>query len=379
MNKSFSFMNNIKINNIVKKRNKWLTSGEDTLINTSNYIDKVKDKIYKDNFIVRVSDILDKDKYKVITLKGIYDEELPIFKAGNKVSLTIFKDNKYYSKAYTIISSPSRSYNSEYKLVVKNNDTIVDNYLFNQIRINETVILSNPFGEFYYNVLRDQKDVIAIISNDGIYPIMSMIYAILDGVEDFNLTVLYTEKKFEDIMFYKELLDVNNKSDKINIEFFLSQEDKKGCIKGFVTKEKIKEIMKGNNTSFYLSGSEGLLKYLNKELESLNLPKKLIRYEEYLPLCNIKKVQEYKLTIFINNEKYELPCYNNKTIIQAIYQGGIYIPNKCNVGSCGFCKSELLSGEVKIVNDKRDSIDKKYNYIHPCCTYPLSDIKIIVR
>ena len=49
------------------------------------------------------------------------------------------------------------------------------------------------------------------------------------------------------------------------------------------------------------------------------------------------------------------------------------------MGSCGFCKSELLSGEVKIVNDKRDSIDKKYNYIHPCCTYPLSDIKIIVR
>ena len=122
-----------------------------------------------------------------------------------------------------------------------------------------------------------------------------------------------------------------------------------------------------------------MLKYLNKELESLKLPKKLIRYEDYLPVCNIKKVNTYKLTLLINNEKYEVPCYNNKTIIQSIYESGIYIPSKCNVGSCGFCKSELLSGEVKIVNDKRDILDIKYNYIHPCSTYPLSDIKIIVR
>lgn len=379
MNKAFSFINNIKINSVVNKRNKWLSSGEDTLINTSNYIDKVNNKVNKDNIVVRVSSIIDYDKYKVITLKGLYDEELPLFKAGNKVSLTICIDNKYYSKAYTIISSPSRSYNSEYKIVVKNNDEIIDKYLFNDLSINESLILSKPFGEFYYDVFRDQKDVIAIISNEGIYPIMSMIQAILDKTEDFNLTVLYTEKKFEDILFYKELIDINNRVDNIKIEFFLSQEIRKGFINGFVTKDKIKEKMKDKNVSFFLSGSEGMLKYLNKELENLKLPKKIIRYEEYLPGCNIKKIQQYKMTIFINNEKHEIPCYNNKTIIQSIYESGIYIPSKCNVGSCGFCKSELLSGEVKIVNDKRDSIDKKYNYIHPCCTYPLSDIKIIVR
>lgn len=379
MNKAFSFINNIIINSVVNKRNKWLSSGEDTLINTSNYIDKVNSKIHKESIVVRVSNIIDCGKYKIITLKGLYDEELPVFKAGNKVSLTICIDNKYYSKAYTIISSPSKSYNSEYKIAIRNSDEIIDKYLFNDLSINETLILSKPFGEFYYDVFRDQKDVIAIVSSEGIYPIMAMIQAILDKTEDFNLTILYTEKRFEDILFYKELIDINNRSNNIKIEFFLSQEIRKGFIKGFVTKDKIKEIMKDKNVSFFLSGSEGMLKYLNKELEGLKLPKKLIRYEEYLPVCNIKKIQEYKMTIFINNEKYEIPCYNNKTIIQSIYESGIYIPSKCNVGSCGFCKSELLSGEVKIVNDKRDVIDKKYNYIHPCSTYPLSDIKIIVR
>ena len=83
--------------------------------------------------------------------------------------------------------------------------------------------------------------------------------------------------------------------------------------------------------------------------------------------------------MYINDEKYEIPCYNNKTIMQAIEESGIYIPSKCRVGSCGFCRSELVVGEVRVVNDKRNGVDKKYNYIHPCSTYPLSDIEIVVR
>ena len=287
-------------------------------------------------------------------------------------------DDKYYSESYSIISSPNKCFNGEYKIVTLNKDNKVDKYLFNEIQIGERLIISSPFGEFYYNKLRDKNNVIAIVSGGGILPIMAMIQSIIDGVDEYKITVFYTEKYLKDILFYEELIKINRKNN-IDINLVLSNEDIDGCIKGYVTKDMISKVMGAVNTSLFLSGTEGMLKYLNKELESLKLPKKLIRYEEYLPVCNIKKVIQYKLTLFINNEKYEVPCYNNKTIIQSIYDSGIYIPSKCNIGSCGFCKSELLSGEVKIVNDKRNNLDKKYNYIHPCSTYPLSDIKIIVR
>lgn len=368
-----------KLKSLGKKRLEYLNSGEDTLINTNSYIERLNNKIYKDEILVEVKKIEDYTKYKVITLSSINEEELPIFRAGNKVSLTICIDNKYYSESYSIVSSPNRCFNGEYKIAVLDKDNRIDKYLFNEIKVGERLIISSPFGEFYYNKLRDKDNVIAIVSSNGILPIMSMIQSILDGIDDYKLTVFYTEKCFEDILFYDELMKINNRNNNIDINIVLSSEDKEGCIKGYVTKEMINKVMGDVNTSLFLSGTEGMLKYLNKELESLKLPKKLIRYEDYLPVCNIKKIIEYKLTIFINNEKYEVPCYNNKTIIQAIYDGGIYIPSKCNVGSCGFCKSELLSGEVKVVNDKRNILDKKYNYIHPCSTYPLSDIKIIVR
>ena len=374
-----TLLNDNTIKGISKKREEYLNSGEDTLINTNSYVERLRDKLYKEEIIVEVKNIDDCKTYKVITLSSLNEEELPIFKAGNKISLTIEVDNKYYSKAYTIVSSPNRCFNGIYKIVVRNSEDVIDKYLYSSVSMGERIIISSPFGEFYYNKLRDKKNVIAIVSGNGILPIMSMIYSLIDNIDDYKLTVFYTEKYFEDILFYEELIKINKMFKNININIVLSSEDKDGCIKGFVTKKMIKEIIKNNNYSFFLSGTEGMLKYLNKELESLKLPKKLIRYEDYLPVCNIKKVNTYKLTLLINNEKYEVPCYNNKTIIQSIYESGIYIPSKCNVGSCGFCKSELLSGEVKIVNDKRDILDIKYNYIHPCSTYPLSDIKIIVR
>jgi len=374
-----TLLNDNTIKGISKKREEYLNSGEDTLINTNSYVERLRDKLYKEEIIVEIKNIEDYKTYKVITLSSLNEEELPIFKAGNKISLTIEVDNKYYSKAYTIVSSPNRCFNGIYKIVVRNSEDVIDKYLYSSVSIGERIIISSPFGEFYYNKLRDKNNVIAIVSGNGILPIMSMIYSLIDNIDDYKLTVFYTEKYFEDILFYEELIKINKMFKNININIVLSSEDKDGCIKGFVTKKMIKDIIKNNNYSFFLSGTEGMLKYLNKELESLKLPKKLIRYEDYLPVCNIKKVNTYKLTLLINNEKYEVPCYNNKTIIQSIYESGIYIPSKCNVGSCGFCKSELLSGEVKIVNDKRDILDIKYNYIHPCSTYPLSDIKIIVR
>ena len=297
-----TLLNDNTIKGISKKREEYLNSGEDTLINTNSYVERLKDKLYKEEIIVEVKSIEDYKTYKVITLSSLNEEELPIFKAGNKISLTIEVDNKYYSKAYTIVSSPNRCFNGIYKIVVRNSEDVIDKYLYSSVSIGERIIISSPFGEFYYNKLRDKNNVIDIVSGNGILPIMSMIYSLIDNIDDYKLTVFYTEKYFEDILFYEELVKINKMFKNININIVLSSEDKDGCIKGFVTKKMIKEIIKNNNYSFFLSGTEGMLKYLNKELESLKLPKKLIRYEDYLPVCNIKKVNAYKLTLLINNE-----------------------------------------------------------------------------
>lgn len=357
--------------NLNSIRNKWIKSGEDTLI-TNTHFDKIKKKINSEEIQVKVKKIIEKEGYKIILLSGLYDEVLPVFRAGNKIAIRITIDGKYYTNTYSLVSSPSRAVYSEYKIAVTDDD-----YLSDKLEQGSKLVISKPFGDFYYNKIKDEKDVIAIVDDRGILSIMAMLQSLVDGSEGIRITLFYVVKKFKDFLFYDELCKLNNKYENIDIRFILSKEKKKGFLSGTVNSNMITKEMKEKKCSFFLSGSEDFLKYLNKELGKLKISKKYINYEKYVAQYNPSKVIQYKLTLYINNGKYELKCYNNKTIIQAIYDSGTYIPSKCNVGSCGFCKSELISGKVKILSD--NSVDKSNLYIHPCITYPLSDIKIIVR
>ena len=370
-----------KFKKLGDERNKWLESGEDMLINTKDSkLGDLVDIISPSRLIVTVKKVLkENDKYKSIILSSQGKESLAPFRAGQKIAITVNVEGIYYTKSYSLTSSPMKVADGEYQITVNDTENIVDHYLFNSVKINEKFAITAPFGDFYYEPLRDEDNVIAIVSDKGIMPIYSMIQAIVDGIENFNLTLFYSAKLESDILFKEELRELDSKSTKVRVNFVLAGEEKDGYLTGYVSTDKIKSVYRDGETSFFVAGDEGLLKYLDKELEEFKLPKKFIRYDSFLPVCNIKRVVKYNLGIYVNGEKFDIPCYNNKTLLQAIEDGGIYIPSKCQVGVCGLCRSELVKGEVKIINDKRSIADKKFNYIHPCSTYPLSDIEIIVR
>ena len=55
-------------------------------------------------------------------------------------------------------------------------------------------------------------------------------------------------------------------------------------------------------------------------------------------------------------------------------------PNKCRTCGCGFCPSKWLAGEYHVAEgrDGRREANRKFGFIHPCVTYPLSDMEIDV-
>jgi succinate dehydrogenase/fumarate reductase-like Fe-S protein len=59
---------------------------------------------------------------------------------------------------------------------------------------------------------------------------------------------------------------------------------------------------------------------------------------------------------------------------------GIATPANCRSGICGWCHSRLVSGNVYVPKevDGRRMADLQYGYVHPCSTFPLSDIEIDV-
>lgn len=371
--------NDENFKNIVKSRNDWIKNGNENYLSSDNNVNDLANNSFNSRIVLKIRAIeYSSNNIKTLSLVSDEDGALPMFKAGQKISLTLRVDNKFITRPYHLVSTPTMATEGEYRVIISNDGDPLNNYLFNYANVNDIIVSSEPFGNFYYDSIRDKKNIIAIVDNTGIAPLFSMGESIVSGDIDINLTIFYSAKRFDDFIYYNELFDLDKRTSRVKVIYVLSEELKDDCLIGFVSLDKIKPYY-NDECSIFISGNEGLLKYLDKELDELQLPKKSIRYEAFMPRCNVKKTQEYNLSIYIDDVKYETKCYNNKTIMSAIEDSGMYIPSKCHNGSCGFCKSELVKGKVKVINDKRDIALKQYNYIHPCVTYPMSDIEIIVR
>lgn len=329
---------------------------------------------------VRVSEIIEEthDTKSFILVpdkeKGTFD--LAPFKAGQYINVKIMIDNSFVTRAYSIASSPADALKNFYKITIKRvKDGFLSNYMLDDIKVNDTLEISKPAGEFYYNKNRDEKNVIAVAGGSGITPFISMAYAVLDNIEEFNLTVFYSVRKEEDIIFKKEIEAINKKSKKVQFIITLTKEKKKGYLNGHINKEMFEEYIKEFNTIF-MCGPKGLYKTMNEILGFYNIPKKSVHYENFAALFEPSEKKKFKLKILMKGEVKEIPCKSDETLLVAMEREGIKAPSLCRVGTCGFCRSILIEGKIKMVGASQLKDLGENDYIHPCVTYPESDIII---
>ena len=124
------------------------------------------------------------------------------------------------------------------------------------------------------------------------------------------------------------------------------------------------------------------------EVEKLGLSEKYIRRELYGEIHGADTQEDYpggapnEVTIHVSimDQSWDVKGDPNDTIMQILEKNHIPVPSRCRCGVCGFCHSYLRKGKVYIPEkmEARRVADKKYGFIHPCCTFPLSDLEIEV-
>ena len=85
-------------------------------------------------------------------------------------------------------------------------------------------------------------------------------------------------------------------------------------------------------------------------------------------------------TVRIAGKESVIKCSADTTLLRAMEAAGLNPPSDCRSGRCGWCHSQLLSGKVYVPAsvDGRRLADKEFGFIHPCCSFPLSDVTIDV-
>ena len=308
---------------------------------------------------------------------------LAYFKAGQYLTFKLEIGSSVVTRSYSIAASPASALNGEYQITVKRiNDGFVSDYILDNWSVGDKVIAYAPEGNLIYNPLRDAKNIVGIAGGSGITPFLSIARAIAQGDEDCTLTLLYGCRTSDEILFKAELDSLSEKNEKINVVYVLSHSDEEGYEKGFVGADIIRKYAPEENYSIFVCGPGGLYKFLDTELPKLQKEKKYIRFEVF---SSGKKAEEepkeYSITVINRGNETVIKASSNETVLCAFERAGIVVPARCHTGECGFCRSKLVSGKVYIPEgeDKRRIADMQFNFIHPCCCYPESDLLVRIN
>ena len=314
---------------------------------------------------------------------------LPYFRAGQYLSLKLRIGDSFVTRPYSISSSPKWALEGKYAITIKTNPSgFAADWMLSNLNVGDKLTISSPQGDFFYEAVRDCKNVVALAGGSGITPFLSMAYAIRDGHEDFNLTIMFGSRSEESILFKKELDSICAATDKVKVVHVLSDEKKEGYENGFITAELIKKYA-ADEYSIFICGPEAMYRFVKGEVAKLGLPARLVRSEALGVTKDVAKLADYpvaakgkkfKITVKQGPKEYKIDASADEPVLVAIERAGIKAPSRCRSGECGWCRSRLVSGEVYVPaeNEGRRWADKKYGFIHPCASFPLSDLVLEV-
>ena len=345
--------------------------------------------------VAEVRDLVNAKLYPLVPDESRGTFELPYYRAGQYISLTLKIGDSLVTRPYSLCASPKLALEGKYQIVVKNvKDGFASEFINNTFTEGTVLDISAPQGFFYYEPLRDAANIVGVAGGSGIAPLLSIAYAIADGIEDADLTLLYGSKTTEEILFREELDALAASCPKIKVIHVLSDEDveegKEGFAQGFISADIIRKFAPPADHSYFICGSAGMYDYIDGELAKLSVPARRIRRDAYgqYKLSDRDKDQidpasdkTYTIMVTTNDGiTRAIPSRECETVLTAFERAGIKAPSRCRSGECGFCRSHLISGEIYAPDrvESRRGYDVAKGYIHPCSCFPKSDLKITI-
>ncbi len=377
---------------IVPKRNKVIEAA-DASLPRYEYNANVLDHVFHPNVQhVVVSDVKQMKDARLYTLKPDQEKgtkRLAPFRAGQYVSVSLKIEDSLLTRPYSLCSAPSEAANG-YQIIVKTmKDGYASGYINRHWQVGTKVDLSAPCGFFYYERLRDSKNVLGLAGGSGIAPFMAMARAIAEGTEDFNLTLLFGSRTEADILFKEELADLASRCDKLKVVHVLSDERKDGYEHGFITAGLIEKYA-AEDTSVFVCGSQGMYDFIENEAKKLGIKRRRLRFDAYgdyrLTKRDVEvaetKEKTYTVTVTLNDGiEHKITAKGNESLLVAFERAGLAAPSHCRSGECGWCRCRLAAGTVYMPEktERRRAYDKETGYIHACCAFPTSDCVVFIN
>lgn len=372
---------------IVQEREVLMKYGSD-MTSYRGVVERVLFALHPKQLRLSVSEIIQEtSSAKTIRFVAV-EGNLPPFEAGQYINIFVDVKGIRTSRPYSISSSPAQT--AYYDITIRRvDDGFVSNYLLDEVKPGDELVSSGPSGVFHYNPIFHGDDLVFIAGGSGITPFMSMMQEVADkNLSTRRIHLIYGCRDHCDVIFQDRINAIVSRHPNISFTLVVSDppENYQGRT-GFITAKLLQELLGDlSQKTFYLCGPELMYNFFLKELDKLGIRKKQIRVEVFGPSKNVTAQPGWPSNIK-KDDQFTVSMKNGKTIkanageplMVSLERNHIVLPALCRSGECSLCRTKLLSGKVyQPEGVKLRKSDRDYGYIHPCMTYPLEDVQLMI-
>ena len=257
----------LKFANLAKDREKVIAAAPAKEITADYPVNNFAKALHPDFQQFVIDEIIDHSAAgaKTFVLKRADGKPASYFRAGQYISLKLPIGDSFVTRPYSISSSPQWALEGKVAVTVKSNPGgFAADWMLDSFKVGDEVKGSEGLGSFYYQKYRDADHVIALAGGSGITPFLSMAYAIRDGIEDFDLTILYGSRTAESVLFRDEFDQIMSQTDKVEVIYVLSDEERAGFEHGFITADMIRKYAGDDPYSIFICGPEAMYRFVGK-------------------------------------------------------------------------------------------------------------------
>lgn len=347
-------------------------------------VDKSMAGLHPHRLSLRVSEVLDEtDSARTLRLAPV-EGDLPTFRAGQYINLFVETAGVKTSRPYSISSAPGKPY---YDITVRRKEGgFVSSYLLEEVKAGDALESTGPSGAFYHEPLSDGTDLVFLAGGSGITPFMSIMREAVEKGSHLHIHLLYGSRDAEDIIFRRELAQLGVENENIDVDFIISEPDEEwGGLCGFIDADMIASIVGPvEGKTFYICGPAEMYPFCEGALAALAVPGIRVKKEAYGPPEDVTMEEGWpgiapdrEFEVVEERSGSTFKARAGEPLMNSMERAGLSVEAVCRSGECTYCRTRLVAGEVFApARVLRRWADEHFGYIHPCMSYPVSDLRV---
>lgn len=286
------------------------------------------------------------------------DRQAIDLQAGMFLTLVVSIEGQEHRRAYSI-SSACQQQQTVTVTIKRVKDGKVSNYLLDHIKVGDTLPVLGPSGAFVLDqTARQASSLLLVGGGSGITPLMSMIRSLLAEAQSPQITLLYANRCFAEVIFAQDLIALANQHpQRLRIAHVLEQLDNNiDAAQGLLDKTMFSQQLTRlfgeqlpKDLQIFICGPSPMMLGIQDELAQRAWPKHQIHQENFTPALSANhqtQLSEQPVTIKQQGRTWSGQALKGQSLLEAGLAIQAPMPFSCTLGGCGHCRVKVTQGEV---------------------------------